>query len=77
MFRRAKITVAAAVVIAGLLSPSAIADAHAKDKVIKVIKVIKDIKDVKAESIKCKATKVCNRKIYSGTGYGCKYPRQF
>ena len=57
MFRRAKITVAAAVVIAGLLSPSAIADAHAKDKVIKVIKVIKDIKDVKAESIKCKATK--------------------
>ena len=51
MFRRAKITVVAAVVIAALLSPSAIADAHAKDKVIKVIKV------AKAESIKCKATK--------------------
>ena len=51
MFRRAKITVVTAVVIAVLLSPSAIADAHAKNKVIKVIKV------AKVESIKCKATK--------------------
>ena len=54
MFRRAKVTVVAAVVIAVLLSPSAVADAHAKDKVIKVIKVIKV---AKVESIRCKATK--------------------
>lgn len=48
MFRRAKITVIAAVVIAALISPSAIADAHAKVKVTRTAKV---------ESIKCKATK--------------------
>ena len=48
MFRRAKITVVAAVVIAALLSPTAIANVDAKARVTRVSKI---------DGIKCKATK--------------------